>query len=899
MSGNYQRQEGQFKNDHPIWTSPGWPNVREDMHIFLHDAGGQDDWYWAVTTDSTLAIDSRIKFRCAVGGAAALTPTACPKWNVTADAGVSYKYLPSLNLSDGLCPVSGQQLCVDSSQYHLAGLRGTFTLTIPHEPLWMRDLNQCDYKAGWVRYVDDGFYGKGYFMLYEPLNDWIIALCVIPRSESENGTFATAKWRPDLCNEWLSRNDQDLRYSAQHRSYDPTFNVSIGACSAQRAAVHGAPCVESDPPDAICLANNSIFQSSFMGTFERLNETGKTFDSPVYRRTAYDDGLNRNGSASFYIWYYIEAYAAIYGVTDRLSTRNWILSHYSLSEAISANTLTTLYTYGRCEGWAYGNPMACQGWVFYGNGDLHYDEQMTTTEGECTANPVVTVPDEWPQYICVGFVNASLPYADELSKVHKDQLIGAFVLNTGDVTESNPVPYWTKTYNDYNPLGFMKLWLGDGLWAISEYSPDKKSFMWCDSGNSANPIDCRTWYDYELEVLDNIYLYECTADDILTASPTSDPTPSPVPNICVTRDGLMSSLLEGIFVADAVVDDEYNTLQFVSNSSYLSPQSAIYMWYHEHRWWLSPIDYARSDSDTVADLMVYGSCRGGEIDVFPVCESCWQMNWELAPMDSALETIEDCSFVVSDVLDGCRRYDDMYKGDMEMWDSVCISKVDEKRKEHTEDDWYLKLKELPEPSVDIKDNLGEYEFYEDTSLSVYYISDKYEVYVAHDLITNRWLVVHDPVALRHGKPFAIGTLWMMCYNGDGIWGTWDAFGPCYVFDSEIQQSIPVDNILSIGPNCRRSSSLKGNKNAGAVVGTVIGIVLGICACFVLIYVIYRCKKDKPQKYISAETEMETTKADNVTKSIKQETAEKGGDGYDMTALTEEQDADDNDNDTQN
>eukprot|EP01083_Nonionella_stella_P170953 582900_1 len=517
MSGNYQRQEGQFKNDHPIWTSPGWPNVREDMHIFLHDAGGQDDWYWAVTTDSTLAIDSRIKFRCAVGGAAALTPTACPKWNVTADAGVSYKYLPSLNLSDGLCPVSGQQLCVDSSQYHLAGLRGTFTLTIPHEPLWMRDLNQCDYKAGWVRYVDDGFYGKGYFMLYEPLNDWIIALCVIPRSESENGTFATAKWRPDLCNEWLSRNDQDLRYSAQHRSYDPTFNVSIGACSAQRAAVHGAPCVESDPPDAICLANNSIFQSSFMGTFERLNETGKTFDSPVYRRTAYDDGLNRNGSASFYIWYYIEAYAAIYGVTDRLSTRNWILSHYSLSEAISA---TTLYTYGRCEGWAYGNPMACQGWVFYGNGDLHYDEQMTTTEGECTANPVATIPDEWAQYICVGFVNASLPYADELSKVHKDQLIGAFVLTTSDVTERNPVPYWMKIRNDYNPSSFMKLWLGDGLWAISEYSPDKKSFMWCDSGNSANPIDCRTWYDYELEVLDNIYLYECTADDILSITTT-------------------------------------------------------------------------------------------------------------------------------------------------------------------------------------------------------------------------------------------------------------------------------------------------------------------------------------------------------------------------------------------
>eukprot|EP01084_Bolivina_argentea_P148493 259587_1 len=201
------------------------------------------------------------------------------------------------------------------------------------------------------------------------------------------------------------------------------------------------------------------------------------------------------------------------------------------------------------------------------------------------------------------------------------------------------------------------------------------------------------------------------------------------------------------------------------------------MWYHEDRWWLSPVDYRRYGLTYGA--MVYGWCRGGEQGVYPVCEDCWQMNWELTLMSDitthTFEVIEDCSLVVTGNLGDCLRQlegsdvyvSEAFVGRTDEWpDSLCINTVNEKHKDHgedhendhdhSEDHPYLKLNDLPQPSAEIKGYLGKYELNVlNNGLAEYASRKQNDVYIKHDRITNRWLVVDGFGAL------------MTCYDGDG------------------------------------------------------------------------------------------------------------------------------------
>eukprot|EP01084_Bolivina_argentea_P099883 179478_1 len=394
FAGTYQRQETPIINGHPTWKLDGVPWIKDDIYLFLHHAYGVEPWYWAAsywdrTTDYPEGRDMYL--RCGAGGEIVPDPSQCPVWLVTEEWNTTDKewISESVNVSDGACTwtIEAQTLCVSSSTYSLAGVSGTYAAITPGASFWDRQLSDCDYAAGSVEYIEEGHYGTHYFILLDPHNWWIIALCMIPQDQIDDEM--TAQWRPDLCDEWYTRNDEDLAYSASHRYLDDTFSVSIGACSTS------AECVHSDPPDVVCLANNSVMHGLAMGEYVKLDTAGEVFDSPIYKRITYTDALHPLGSEALYIWYANEAWAPLEGGGwgDNIHYRQWVMNRYSPAETIEAELRgEELYDeYGHCVGWAGGNPFDCKGWVFWAEADTHYwnswndqyhyDEKMTITEG--------------------------------------------------------------------------------------------------------------------------------------------------------------------------------------------------------------------------------------------------------------------------------------------------------------------------------------------------------------------------------------------------------------------------------------------------------------------------------------------------------------------------------------
>eukprot|EP01083_Nonionella_stella_P066455 175016_1 len=290
QSGEYQRQVGLQMNGHPVWKMHGYPLWRTDVYIFLHDADGAADWYWAVTLDDTFTDDTQLRLKCAVGGLLISDPSLCPLWQGTYGRG--FFNFPDVNVTGRLCPTGGQQICIRSEQYALAGLDGTYTLHSNGAPQWFRDLTECDMRAAALLYVspDKSSTGNAFFYIDDPLQSQhkTIAQCFLPINN------ASMIWKPDACTPWRVRNG--LRFSELHFYQDGTLSITIGEC------VSKPQCVRSVAPDTFCMGNNSVLHGSLMGTYGKLRENGSYFNSPIYERISPLNSMDISKTI-LYIWY--------------------------------------------------------------------------------------------------------------------------------------------------------------------------------------------------------------------------------------------------------------------------------------------------------------------------------------------------------------------------------------------------------------------------------------------------------------------------------------------------------------------------------------------------------------------------------------------------------------------
>eukprot|EP01083_Nonionella_stella_P282546 961398_1 len=911
FAGNYQRQVESTFNAHPVWRMNGYAKTKEHLYLYLHAPQADSDSYWVASHKNARGdtfSDADIVLKCAEDSSDAVPdPTFCSLWlGSSDDKGKHFNIsMPQINVTSDLCPLGGQQqICVDSLRLELAGLRGDYTLHSNGEPIWYRDLTDCDMRAGYLSYIAEGEYGSGYFIIDEPLNEWVIAMCHIPREQSEDGTFATAKWRPDLCKEWVARNDIGLRYTPLPQFYDPTLDVLMEACDASHK--HTPECVATAAPDTVCFANNSIIHGALMGEYRRLNETGPSFGSSVYQRIAYDNPIVTNDTDTLYVWYANEFFAH-FGYGDFLHRREWIMTPTPLDHAMATGKYQY---YGLCQGFAYGNVAKCVGWVFYA-GAHHYDEQMTVTEAECTSEPFPVVPDTWPEYICIGLKNASRSYGDVMSALDVYEVLGGYHLNETVPSDSPVVPGYLKPPNDYVSDSYY-LWFSDE-WGVMNDSTLK---IICDpyGKKTVNPVDCGVWYDTDWELMDNIYVYECGADDVLTFSPTSYPTiptinptfaPTPSPSIspslnpslypsmvpstapsnapsstpsaapiCVSRNGSITSSLEGVYAATHTLGS-LGTIEFES-------QNELYMWYHDSKWWISPVNHDEYSDD----IDVYGYCEGGVAGMLPSCEGCWMFYWQLSAINSNAPFMEDCLFTLDY---GCEvQTDDVYHGLDTYRDTLCLNRMSDadasnyndeyEEDEQGEDHEYEEdTDDVSSTDIDLRALYGKYELNE----FYYERLEEHTMYIWHDKMTNHWLIGDTLFAT-----FAL----LVCRNSDAV--------PveCVVWDEKQQTSKHMDHVLSVTEQCIEQHGAKWSKEA--VIEMVVVVSLVVCGIAIILLWRRKCKRDKVHQNTGVlETEFVETSHRKTAKKkkdgalVSSDSQEPGA--YDMTILDDGGDASQN------
>jgi len=127
---------------------------------------------------------------------------------------------------------------------------------------------------------------------------------------------------------------------------------------------------------------------------------------------------------------------------------------------------------------------------------------------------------EWPEYVCVRDIflvqgNSTIVYDGD---VDFNMLIGGYKI---DYTENkwSDYPQWIKPPNDYNENEtFIYYDEFMGYWQIGQ-SVDVESQLFCqeDAADDYLPTHCKGWYDEDLNVLANMFLYttNCDADDVM------------------------------------------------------------------------------------------------------------------------------------------------------------------------------------------------------------------------------------------------------------------------------------------------------------------------------------------------------------------------------------------------
>eukprot|EP01083_Nonionella_stella_P097643 274441_1 len=909
QSGEYQRQVDTQMNGHPLWKMHGYPLWRTDVYFFLHDADGDADWYWAVTEDDTFTDDSQLRLKCAVGGRHISNPSLCPLWQGT--YGKGFFNFPDVNVTGRLCPIGGQQICIRSEQYALAGLDGTYTLHSNGAPQWFRDLTECDTRAATLLYVspDQSSTGNAFFYVNDPLQSLTIAQCFLPSTQINNASMI---WKPDACTPWRVRNN-GLRFSELHFYQDDTLTITIGEC------VSKPQCVRTAVPDTFCMANNSILYGSLMGTYGRLSENGSYFNSPIYERISPLNSMDISKKA-LYLWYANELYAQLGFGDEYLDRRLWVLTSSSLEDAYADGSFDS---YGYCQGYAFGNPLNCKGWLFEEDAIQHFDEELRLTEGTCDVDPTPSIPSEWPSYICIRLKDISI-YSGALnhwSTISVLYFIGGYAIDTSTKTATHPFPQYIKTPNDLCSDSVRLQLTHEGRWESSKMNDDVIQ-MKCDAyykTDSFNPVECERWYDSVNELLDNVNVYECTADDVMTISPTSAPTsPTAIPTtsaptmdptsaptvsptmltVCLSRDDAMQSMLEGI-ATEVDVSGEYGTMEFIKWTVNDQVIPNLFLWYHEEKWVLSPVNHSALTPDNEVDYApVYGYCIGGIHDNgYPVCEECWEFYWSLSRLNALnsrhliyAPSVTDCSFELSTDVSVCD-FDEIYDGDIEYVDRLCVSVAEDTRDAHTrtfasEIEVDEAVEALLGEYVRTAGELNELWMVELTSFYMH-VDEENAAYIWHDRVSNYWFM---------GPVLGMNAV-LLCRDVDGI------PSECVQWNEELQSSVQVNEVyvVSMGSDdeCIQNEPIiqpKKKKKESKVAGIIIGIICGMIgiACIRLLWIVYKRRNKKKRvdnmDAHAIETEICQTEAyETRTEDEAIATAEIRDQHYDMSPLNEEMD----------
>eukprot|EP01083_Nonionella_stella_P068684 182561_1 len=512
IMGEYQRQAAEY-NGHPVWKmegfSGGYYMITIYKFMFLHDAQGDSDWYWAIAGVTSSASTNTIDLKCAVGNI--VDPTSCPLW-VTANNITN----AHINVLGSVCvpPTNSSTLCI-SSQQEVAGLLGTYhpfwqaSKTMLWAGAWIRELSECDRRVGLFSFQnttrDAGFM----------LHDWI---------REEGYCQSASPQNPEHC-----------------ESAD--FNVTIGACTDTPA------CVKTEAPERFCLANSSVIGGSVMGEYVRVKERGTHFNSSIYKRLPPKDASWIRMHDTLYIWYVREAQAEA-GFPWGVQSRIWVLSPLDLQEVYPIYAKESYPIYATCYGYAYGNPANCEKWLSHKTipvPDL-IDPTITSTEGQCVDNSFPNLPASWPQYICLyhnisdlpWYLKASYtsagPYVFDMNGTH------AIKIEMND-TMNGTFPIWSTELNNYEGDFCDQMFLSfkyDGnmqYWEVTRikwkiYNPSTYihgskraqpyTLLTCDPyyrSNSLNPVICKRWFDSD-GFLSNFYVHECSSNTRFPASST-------------------------------------------------------------------------------------------------------------------------------------------------------------------------------------------------------------------------------------------------------------------------------------------------------------------------------------------------------------------------------------------
>ena len=397
--------------------------------------------------------------------------------------------------------------------YHIiysAGLGGTYRQFNSKTPNWFKELDNCNTRGGWL------VFDEGHFYLYDLFNGWVIAQCQF-NATYDNSTWDTVKFSPNLCSDWETIvNGTLLR---DDRLADNTFTISMNTqCTASQ-------CIDSAIADNICLTRTSLPSHSYLeGEYYKTNVTGPLKNTPEYTRN--DKIYYLGDEVKVYIWWNGEANADT-------PYPWWVISSSNLTTAIELNGSVPIYAFCESE---TNNPLDCKtGWNFGYGAQFVYDGSFEMISGKCPTT-TTSAPRVWPEYLCVGLINETR--GSDSSYLPADYFVGGYAINRTGTILGEYKPHWSKPYNDRWPWYGVYIYYDAffGWWQIGQaLHYDAGVHLYCFEGDS--PLDC-SWVDYYLTDMSNMYLYNCTADDILTASPTTTPTaaPSGSPTSAPTHD---------------------------------------------------------------------------------------------------------------------------------------------------------------------------------------------------------------------------------------------------------------------------------------------------------------------------------------------------------------------------
>ena len=369
---------------------------------------------------------------------------------------------------------------------------GTYRQFNSKTPYWFRELDNCDTRPGWL------LFDEGYFYLYDTYNGWVIAQCQL-NSSLDNSTWDTLKYYPNSCTDWETIVNGTL--DSSDRLPDDTFTISMDTQCPEYQ------CVDTAIPDKLCLERNSVMHGFLEGEYYRTNITGPLRNTPEYTRV---DPLYLNGEEiTIYIWWSGE-------VDEDTLYPWWVISSANLTTAIALNGSVGRYAFCEAE---TNNPLDCKtGWNFYFGQGFYYDDTFSMTSGECI-EATTSQPQTWPEYLCIGLYNES---AGADGAVPAEYFSGGYAINSTGVDGK---PYWSKPYNDLWPWYGIYIYYDAffGRWLVGS-SLNSAVLVCFEEENGFSPIDCDEWYDGYNIIQKNMYFYNCTDDDVLTASPTISPT---------------------------------------------------------------------------------------------------------------------------------------------------------------------------------------------------------------------------------------------------------------------------------------------------------------------------------------------------------------------------------------